>query len=78
MSNKQWMKKFKQSQQRMQKFDFKRFFEVHNCTVEELAELLGYTPAGVERMVLRGTIKAPLIQIMKSQYPDTDDFALFN
>ena len=51
---------------RMVKFDFDKFFDENDVTVEALAVHLNYTLGGVMKMMRRGTMKPRCVDLLRA------------
>jgi hypothetical protein len=58
------------SRRRMLAFDFAAFMKKYEITVEQLMKLISYTYGGVEKMMVRGTVKPHVIEDLQRLYPD--------
>lgn len=70
-----WLKKHYDTRL-LVKFDFKKFFEVEDCTVDDVANAIGYTDAGAKAMILRGTIKRPVLRLLEKEYPNARKYLI--
>lgn len=69
------LKKFRErSQRRMLAFDFAGFMNKHGVSVEMMQKLLEYTYGGIEKMMIRGTIKPGALETLQKKYPDAGKF----
>lgn len=62
------------SGKRMYKFSFINFMKENSLTIEAFAKEIGYSTDGVARMVLRGTIKKSMFEMLSKKYKGIEKY----